>query len=555
MTKRIVDREVLPYRDDFPDNLESYLDQIKAAIKLHQHHDQRRQLFLNYLRLAYGVEPEEIELEHKVKALNVRGYIDALYRYVIFEFKTDLERERPTALSELKKYLKSRPRAAEYLCILTDGLKFELFNIIENTLQSVRVFELDEKDAIGSYRALDSILFVSRQVTPRSIDITTKFGSESAVFRQSLNLLKEMLDPICKRPSVVIKYREWNRLLSKVYGEAIGDHDLFLRHTYLTMFARLLLTNALFPDSKKTTVVFRGIMDGSYFARNNLPNLAEPDFFSWALETPSEAAFLVLLSQIDSYFSSFRLSDISEDLLKEIYQELIGPASRHSLGEYYTPDWVTDVAFQAIGYQGGSVLDPACGSGSFLLGAIRVLRSQGVRGRRLVETVCNSIMGLDVHPLAVMMAKANMVLGLAREIKAQEEEIYLPIYMADTLLVSDDPKARSIKVMVSDSEAFHIPQSAIDRNADLDKIIDRIAAGAGKSCDEISRKRVWKGILANVLKGVPEDEVWFWRQDFKLFCKLIEEDKDTIWSYILKNAYRPTYIRKHKVDYVYTAPH
>lgn len=163
-------------------------------------------------------------------------------------------------------------------------------------------------------------------------------------------------------------------------------------------------------------------------------------------------------------------------------------------------------------------------------------------------------MGLDVHPLAVMMAKANLVIGLAKEIKAIDEEIYLPIYMADTLLVSDDPKAKSVQVLVSETEAFHIPQSAIDRNADLDKIIDRIATAAIRAKDEPTRRKIWKGLEASIFRGVSEDEVWFWRQNFGLFCKLIIEDRDTIWSYILKNAYRPTYIRKHKVDYVVGNP-
>ena len=80
----------LPHR--FVEQLQDYCEQAKDAIKRNKHHDQRRALFMDFLRKAFDVSVDEVDLEHKVKAASARGRIDAFYRFVIFEFKTHLER-------------------------------------------------------------------------------------------------------------------------------------------------------------------------------------------------------------------------------------------------------------------------------------------------------------------------------------------------------------------------------------------------------------------------------------------------------------------------------
>src|SRR5437879_8334380 len=120
---------IQPYPRDFPKLLADYCEQIGEAIRADKHHDTRRHLFLNFLREAFGIDPVEVELEHKLKAGEIRGRIDALYRHIIVEVKTDFEREREEAQRELKKYFGSRPRPAEYIGILTDGRRCEAWHL------------------------------------------------------------------------------------------------------------------------------------------------------------------------------------------------------------------------------------------------------------------------------------------------------------------------------------------------------------------------------------------------------------------------------------------
>ena len=64
-------------------------------------------------------------------------------------------------------------------------------------------------------------------------------------------------------------------------GELRGRIDALYRH--ITLISRIIVTLSLKGAAPKKSDL-RGLLDGSYFARQlNLKNLAEPDFFSWAL--------------------------------------------------------------------------------------------------------------------------------------------------------------------------------------------------------------------------------------------------------------------------------
>jgi len=88
-----------------------------------------------------------------------------------------------------------------------------------------------------------------------------------------------------------------------------------------------------------------------------------------------------------------------KDLLKIFYGSVIDEQLRHDLGEYYTPDWLADYTLDRAGYRGqinATVLDPACGSGTFLsISAIQRLIRTARRGHlssvKIVDRVRNQI--------------------------------------------------------------------------------------------------------------------------------------------------------------------
>lgn len=494
-----------------------------------------------------------MEIEAKVTVAEVKGWIDALFKATIFEFKLDIEKERPAAKIELKKYFGSRPKPSDYIALLTDGLLFEVYQYDNGQAVKVSDFKLSSEDPLSTFRYLDQFIFSSKPVKPRSTDIVQTFGSHSSIFTTSRLYLESMYDKVQQEQSVKTKVKEWKTLLAKVYGADIGDAHLFTRHTYLIVLSRLLVAKTLYPEEVRKVKDYKGLMTGDYFTKKNLPNLVEPDFFSWAINTIEEEDFLGFLVKLEGYLKVYDLRDLSEDVLKELYQNLVDPESRHSLGEYYTPDWLAEIILENISYYEGVLLDPSCGSGTFLFSAIKRKKALGLKGDKLLDDVLSTIIGIDVHPLAVMMSKVNVLLALSKEIKTYKKPMYLQVYLADTLLVTNAPGKDYLTISVSKSEQFAIPLDTIERTEDLNRFIDKFTSFADTAVNG-NTENAFSGLLKTIPFTLSDGEGFYWKQNFKLMTKLIKNKRDTIWSFILKNAYRPAFLRLKKVDFIVGNP-
>lgn len=116
------------------------------------------------------------------------------------------------------------------------------------------------------------------------------------------------------------------------------------------------------------------------------------------------------------------------DPLGELYAALMPRNLRHALGEFYTPPWLAELLLGELDRQPGqSLIDPFCGSGVFLLGALR----QRPVGRRL--ELLPSLRGIDLNPVSCVLARANLVLLLGDELRAASGTTTLPITCADAL--------------------------------------------------------------------------------------------------------------------------
>jgi hypothetical protein len=555
MASLIVNADVLPYLEKFPDALASYAEQMTGAIKKNAHHDQRRSLLMNFLREGLGIESTEIELERKIKAAEVRGRIDAFWRHLIIEVKTDLDTERADARAELKKYFEAQSHPLDYLGLVTDGLRFEvcLYESQQAGVRQISAFELEADQPLAAFRHLDQVFFTGQRLAPTSGDIVIRLGRDSTAFNTSLRRLGALYDAVADDSTVQTKFREWNTLLAKVYGSALGDRTLFLKHTYLVMVSRAIVAAALAPAQLGTVRQFRGLVDGEFFRAMGIQNLAEPDFFSWALDTPSEAGFCDVVHQLLGSLRVYDFAKLDEDILKELYQGLVDPDQRHDLGEYYTPDWLAELTLEQIGYKGGKLLDPSCGSGGFLFAAAQRLRATGLKGAKLVNAVVESLVGVDAHPVAVLMAKANLLLALADDRHDYRKLVPLPVYMADTLMTDEDPGQGVLRVKVSEDEAFLVPVGSLSSQS-MDELIDKLCGLAKRGLVDPESEKAAAGNMQKTISKFTGQEQFYWRQNYSLLQRLERKRRNTVWAYILKNAYRPLFLRREKVDFIVGNP-
>jgi hypothetical protein len=258
-------------------------------------------------------------------------------------------------------------------------------------LTQVDELRLEAERADEAQLWLDCYLFHERQLTPTAKDVALRFGERSPTFWHSLRILQALWKQAGAEPAAQTKFAEWQSLLSIVYGSPVGDEDLFLRHTYLALFARVLAYVTL-EHHAPSEEELRGIVGGETFVRMGLENFVENDFFTWADGPIAAAVARGLLRSIATRLTAaYDLGAIREDLLKELYQELVDPQTRHDLGEFYTPDWLAELTLRQAGFPpetakdaaAASLLDPSCGSGTFLFTAVRLLREAGRKGRPL----------------------------------------------------------------------------------------------------------------------------------------------------------------------------
>lgn len=86
------------------------------------------------------------------------------------------------------------------------------------------------------------------------------------------------------------------------------------------------------------------------------------------------------------------------DLLGVIYQGIIREGDKSKLGSYYTPSHVIEHALALTTMKNGKFLDPCCGTGQFLIHAIRKFSLKP-----------SEVYGIDLDPIAVQIARFNLL--------------------------------------------------------------------------------------------------------------------------------------------------
>ncbi|WP_135256330.1 N-6 DNA methylase [Thermus caldilimi] len=144
----------------------------------------------------------------------------------------------------------------------------------------------------------------------------------------------------------------------------------------------------------------------------------EEETFAWVLETNGEMD--LALQRLILRVNAYDFSGLSEEILGDIYQSFLPPDKRKRLGEFYTPKEVVDFILRetALAHpeEYPRVLDPACGSGSFL---VRYLHHRVEDARRRgvspdPEALGASIWGFDLNPFASYISMFQLLWGLLR---------------------------------------------------------------------------------------------------------------------------------------------
>ena len=182
------------------------------------------------------------------------------------------------------------------------------------------------------------------------------------------------------------KFLLWESAFKKIYGKEIKQ-SLFLKHSYYISILKLLVL--LKADTSVNKTIY-----------NNF-NLIELNFFF--CPKLDEA----LITEIRNFLGGAKLA--RQDNFHELYQQIFHVATRHKIGEFYTPSNLVEKMINESYKIGLKTLDPSCGSGSFLIKLIvRIFDSK--KNESVKKKAIDNIYGFDINPLATFTAKVNFLL-------------------------------------------------------------------------------------------------------------------------------------------------
>lgn len=540
-----------------PDVLERTVAELASRPK----HEKVRTLVHRLLTDALGADSTQIDFERQVP--EVRGRIDALLGRTIIEIKSDLRRELTDAKHQLSRYLPQRETETgqRYVGLATDGAEFIAYETDGDDLRELTRHETKKDKPRNLVAWLEGVVAVQDRVPADALNIINELGRESTAFARVSARLAAAWNAVRLNPEASLKRQLWARHMGSVYGDEsklVQDDTLWLQHTYLVTVAKAVAAGAMGFDGQSP----HELLDGSRFVRAGVRGAVEDDFFGWVLHAPDGERIVELLVE---HASRFDLSDIHVDLLKVLYENLIDPAQRHDLGEYYTPDWLAAKVVRNVVQHAATerVLDPACGSGTFLFQTLRLKRAalekQGVAVEDMAVRLAEQVFGFDVHPVAVIFARVTYLLGLGPALAERRGEFAVPVFLGDALQwnVRRDQLEQDLIVEAPPdpgqplfgATTLRFPLSLCERTADFDRVTELMdqSAAEGHAPEAF--------VTRAARQGAREDELRTLEETYTRFKRLRDEGRDHIWTYVARNLSRPIAISQgRKMDVIVGNP-
>ncbi len=577
--------------------------------------------FLEPILRKLGIKPSP----RYEKSIFNAGRSDALHGKVVIEYEAPLSFRSLTAINHAKSqligYIQGLSEAereslfvfeAKFIGVGFDGEQIFFVRykgdinkaktgLAEDDFALIGPLSFDENSA----RTLLTHLRALSRLPLNADNLADKFGPKSELAPKAVSAFADALEYWGDQTKVRTYFDEWKRLFGIVYGEQFSGFQaketealnklykvgketdfqelLFAIHTYFAFLMKLISAELL--SLKETTLMsslaselthlpedelkkeLEDIESGSIYTRKGITNFLEGDFFRWYLDawSPRLKEAVREISRALSEFepaTSIIAPSATRDLLKRLYQYLVPQEVRHSLGEYYTPDWLAEFLMNETGYKGNTLkrfLDPACGSGTFLVLAVQRAKEHSIKEKlpplETAKRIKENIWGFDLNPLAVIAARTNYLFAMG-DLVDKLESMEIPIYLADSVLWPEQVGGQSefnfhgvecykLKTSIKD---FYVPSVWIRNKGFLMKDAAPIIEKCVK--DGFEPETALRHLRKRGLVFPPYEEVV--KEFYSEIYELEKQNRNGIWARFLKNASAP--MAAGKFDFVVGNP-
>ncbi len=353
------------------------------------------------------------------------------------------------------------------------------------------------------------------------------------------------------------KFRLWVDMLttsSMVPEEGIARARLFVSHSFLVTLARGVIHVLHEPN-----------------ADPNIKTILDDGFVAWILDTQGGRQWANrVMKKIKSYEWRRRPGDV----LRPMYESIVGQKDRKAFGEFYTPDWLAELLVREVcdddwcqesipkaavavrnnvELSGIGVLDPTCGSGTFLYHAASRLVAHPSMGHRSdadkAMIVCALVHGIDVHPVAAEIARATLLRALPAA--PRHEKASLRIYEGDALLASGLEDKHSlfraqegeIRIHTPGGSDVHLPLWFVERPEFADDLRRLVLCAMEES-----------GVPQKFVEGLDEPQRKAICACYEQFVEIIEREGNSVWSWYIWNVTGPYLLSEKKVNRIIANP-
>ena len=361
------------------------------------------------------------------------------------------------------------------------------------------------------------------------------------LFRKPKDRLGVLYGRVKNDQSTIIQKALWLEQLRGSGNHPIRRHEdtLFVTHTLLTLISRMISGKKV---PKRADHTGHGLLAG---------------YVSWA------AGDMKTLREMQELVEKYDWSSNQGDLLRSLYKNLVDRSHRSVYGEYYTPDWlaekvcldVIDDAYirkQLDNFTNdrplNGIIDPACGSGAFLYHAgKRLMDSKPVtdamekgmlKEHELTEFVSKMICGIDIHPVAVEMAIANMHRLLGRT-----DPDRIRVYQGDSLLAKHGKSANTMDAYTTtiNMEEYLILHSPSKKRLLLPLNFVKNHNNTVKFVNASVNNSKLPG---NILGSLSEKERSIVKESFKTLKGIVKNEGNGVWAWYIKNQAAPLLISR-----------
>lgn len=234
-------------------------------------------------------------------------------------------------------------------------------------------------DSIGKYKKSDLIVPVDLKLAFRRC--------HNAIYRSGIDSEDIALDMV-------------RIILAKIEDEATSKEECDFH-----------ITPEEFKDQEATKIACSRVRSLFHAVRDRYKDVFTPT----EEITASDNQLAVVISQLQSY--SFM--DSPHDVIGTAYETYVASHLKGERGQYFTNRLVINMMVKmAVPNERDIILDPACGSGGFILSSMNYIFDKIDESHRtanakeiLKRNVVHQLFGVDISPKLVKIAKANMLLG------------------------------------------------------------------------------------------------------------------------------------------------